>query len=263
MGDDVESMSWDEYRAKCDALSEELGEWQGIPVPIPDFKLVLHDRHPRRDAVENFNAAIDEANANPDGPLFDPDEVFVCTGSDVDENAWEVINHWIDWQRNREVHLLRRQGKYRALVVPRSPDGAMDRLTFWLSTMGASDAWDLDAEHTARAKLRAMVNEHQWRHYDLTGSFIETSPRSRLTYMFRRSRPTIAMTPRWKHPEINWMRCLAVLCLHPVGFYDKTWAGCMVPTDDVLAHLLMMRGDEAYFWRKANQHESTSPNAGL
>lgn len=34
----------------------------------------------------------------------------------------------------------------------------------------------------------------------------------------------------------------------------------MVPTDDIIAHLIMMRGDERSYWSKANQH---APEAGL
>ena len=59
------------------------------------------------------------------------------------------------------------------------------------------------------------------------------------------------------------MRCLAVLCLHPIGYYANSWAGCMVPSDDVIAALAMMRGDEAMFWGKAVKHEPHEPEAGL
>jgi hypothetical protein len=37
----------------------------------------------------------------------------------------------------------------------------------------------------------------------------------------------------------------------------------MTPTDDVIAHLLLMRGDEAEYWGQANQHRPESPEAGL
>lgn len=140
----------------------------------------------------------------------------------------------------------------------------MDRLKMWLLTMGASDAWDEGAEHRARDTLREMLSERQWRHYDLTGSFLETSPRSRLTYVFRRLRPTLAMSPRPRPGSLNdSMNCIAVLCMHPIGYYAQTWAGCMVPTDDVIAHLSWMRGDEAGFWAQANQHDAWAPEAGL
>lgn len=37
----------------------------------------------------------------------------------------------------------------------------------------------------------------------------------------------------------------------------------MTPTDDVIAHLTLMRGDEPMFWRRANQHGPDRPEAGL
>lgn len=45
--------------------------------------------------------------------------------------------------------------------------------------------------------------------------------------------------------------------------YRNTMCGAMCPTDDVMAHLLLMRGDEHMFWRRANQHPPHSPNSGL
>jgi hypothetical protein len=51
--------------------------------------------------------------------------------------------------------------------------------------------------------------------------------------------------------------------MHPLGYYGRSWAGCMVPTDDVIAHLLFMRGDEARFWGQCNHHEPWRPEAGL
>lgn len=64
-------------------------------------------------------------------------------------------------------------------------------------------------------------------------------------------------------PAGDAMQILAALCLHPIGFYQGTWAGSMVPTDEVIAHLLLMRGDEPLYWRRANQHPAWSPLAGL
>ena len=40
-------------------------------------------------------------------------------------------------------------------------------------------------------------------------------------------------------------------------------SGALRPTDDVIAHLLMMRGDEPMFWRRANQHEAWEVESGL
>jgi hypothetical protein len=37
----------------------------------------------------------------------------------------------------------------------------------------------------------------------------------------------------------------------------------MVPTDDVIAHLMLMRGDEHMFWRRCNQHQPWTKEAGV
>lgn len=246
-----EGWTWDESREWIDALSDHVGEWQGIPVPLgEDNPIVLAEGHPLR----GFYAELRQANTT-------DVEIMVADGDVPDDE--EIVNTWFCRRRNVRVYVAHSRGRYYALTMPVSPDRSMDRLTMWLQTMGAADAWDLKAEHAARDTLRAMLTDRQWMHYDLTGSFFETSPRSRVTYVFRRLRPTIAMSPRGKNGREDVMRCLAVLCLHPIGYYAKSWAGCMVPSDDVIAHLSWMRGDEAGFWRQANQHDLASPEAGL
>lgn len=252
--------TWEHIRAGVDRASDLHEEWQGYPVPIPDLPLRLHDRHPLAAKYAKVDASMSGVEMS-----------FVCGGPSYGDDEYvdeTIVNSWYCWKLNVVVQIWKANSpswprpKFFALRIPRSPDGSMDRLTFWLSTIGASDAWDQDAEERARVKLRGLMSDRQWRHYDLTGSFFETSPRSRLTYVFRRLRPTIAMTPRNK-PGDDYMRCLAVLCLHPIGYYEHTWAGCMVPSDDVIAHLVFMRGDEAGFWKAANQHEARTPEAGL
>lgn len=248
-------------RALCDEVSDLLGEWQGIPVPLgEDNPLVLAPGHPMADFYRDLGET-----AGPDIEIVVDDRPeFACTDDDL--GGERVVNEWYSRQRQSRVLVLDRAGRRFSLTIPKSPDRSMDRLTFWLQTMGSADAWDLEAEHRARDTLRAMLSDRQWMHYDLTGTFLETSPRSRLTYVFRRLRPTIALTPRWKDGQDDPdrpMRCLAVLCLHPIGYYQNSWAGCMVPSDDVIAHLAWMRGDEAGFWRQANQHPASAPEAGL
>lgn len=252
----------DNYRRAFDQQSDEIQEWQGVPVPLQDLPLVLHDRHPMR---EKYRKA--------DEILSGVEMEIVCGGpsyGDEDYVDEVVINSWHSRKRQSLVYVYRQRfangkpDKYFAVAIPESPDRSMDRLTYWLQTIGASDAWDLDAERKARFCLRQMLSDRQWRHYELTGSFFETSPRSRITYVFRRLRPTIALSPRQMPGSLHdRMRCIALLCMHPIGYYRESWAGCLVPTDDVIAHLSTMRGDEAYYWKKANQHKPSSPEAGL
>ena len=72
--------------------------------------------------------------------------------------------------------------------------------------LDASAAWTLDAEANALTKLIGLLTAHQARQYILTGAFLETSKRSRVTYLFRKLRPTVALTPRNANP-LNELPC--------------------------------------------------------
>ena len=247
-------LTWEIFRALLDRFSDMRGDWQGIPVTVPGFRVILNKHHPLREKWAWMEG-------------HDPDpEVRFCTAAEVEEPPYILVNEWVDRRRNRTVCVVRQAGRPRALVLRHAPDRSMERLTMWLTTLGASDAWSPEAEAKAREKLRSLLNERQWNHYDLTGAFMEHSPRSNLHYLFRRLRPTVVMSPRWRDTppdDDKPIRAIACLCMHPVGYYAETWAGCMTPTDDVIAHLLAMRGAEADYWRQANQHDPADPEAGL
>ena len=100
-----------------------------------------------------------------------------------------------------------------------------------------------EAEETAQRRLRSLINDAQWQTYLMEGIFQEIG-KSGVSYILRRGRPTLALR-EWKP--------LCALCLHPLAYYEQPWAGAMPPSDDVIAHLMMIRSDEHYFWRKANQ----------
>lgn len=238
-------------RQAMEAWGDHVGEWQGIPVPLPDFRLRLCPGHPLAGKIAAAEEIIRDRDLRPDAPRDDSGDV--------------VVNRWFSHSRNAWIWLVRnaRTGRHEAFVEPVAPDQSMSRLTFALNTIGAAAAWTVRAEATAMEKLAGLLTDHQMCQYFLTGSFLETSKRSRVSYMFRRLRPTVAMTPRGQDASRDVMRCLAVLCLHPIGYYEGTWAGAMTPTDDVIAHLLLMRGDEPGFWRQANQHAPWTPEAGL
>jgi hypothetical protein len=147
-----------------------------------------------------------------------------------------------------------------------SPDG---KITYCLSpgvhslyqqlgTLGASDVWSIETESNALQTLATLIPHRQFKQYLLTGSFLESSKRSGVTYLFRKLRPTVAMSSR-----TGRMRILCALCLHPIAYYSGSWAGAMTPTDDVIAHLMLMRGDERMFWKRANQHPAYRREAGL
>lgn len=257
----------EQLRERLTTLSDMMGIYEGIPVPLgPDHPLRLRPGHPMEKMFSDVDRGVtDDGEPIVPSPRADGGypEIHVSRQTDAREGDERVVNTWVDHGRNRRVYVMDKDGRRSALVEPLAPDRSMERLTFWLTTLGASDAWELNAEIAAMELLQSMTSERQFRHYILTGSFMEPSSRSGLTYLFRRLRPTVAMSPRNRSPENENMRCLAVLCLHPIGYYESSWAGCMVPTDDVIAHLTMMRGDEVRFWAKAVQHKPIEPEAGL
>lgn len=142
--------------------------------------------------------------------------------------------------------------------VEHFPDHGTHNVARLLDTLDCSRAWGLEQEAKAVQTLGTLLRHHTFKHYLLTGMFLEQSKRTGLYYLFRRLRPTVVMDG-----SSGSMKVRCALCMHPIGYYDGTWAGAMCPTDDVIAHLMMMRGDEPMFWRRANQHPAWEPNAGI
>lgn len=233
----------DWHRLFCmDAIRR--GEWAGCPLPIQMAELVIEPRSPY--------AHMNGARMVDDGIVCDTDS------DDADDNNIKFINAWFTQSTGMEVMIFEINGKREFIKRHHTLDTGR-RVDMLLNLIGAScEVWDIDTEMQAMKKLRSLVKPHIYKYYLLTGAFIETSPRSGVTYIFRRSRPTIALTNENDH-----VRILTTLCLHPIGYYKGTWSGTMVPTDDVIAHLLMMRGDEHYFWKKANHHPTYAIESGL
>lgn len=178
-------------------------------------------------------------------------------GSDEKENeGWRIRNSWYSLHHRCEILIMEDpDGK----VVPGKLP-AFHHIKHDLRTLGCADAWGLEQEHNALQLLGTLVSHRQMRQYVLTGSFLESSKRSGVTYIFRRLKPTVAVGTG---ADEAGMRILACLCLHPIAYYAGSWAGAMVPTDDVVAHLMLMRGDEHMFWKRSSQHPPTRPEAGL
>lgn len=163
-------------------------------------------------------------------------------------------NTFWSMHKRRTVHVWEVNGKVDWGIEPPSTS----QVTMLLNTLEAADAWGIEQEANAMTTLGTLVRHRLFKQYCLTGSFLETSKRSGVHYLFRRLRPTVAFSTR-----LGYARALAALCLHPIAYYDNSWAGAMCPTDDVIAHLMLMRGDEKMFWRRANQHPIWVPQAGV
>lgn len=211
------------------AIAKSREDFAGYPMPLDGQALVIEPTY----KYKGFEAygMDDEANQEP---------------------GFKVINTWWSDRLRARIAIARDKetGKYWFGHL----QGSANQGTAILNTIGACDAWGLEQEQKALKTLGGLVRHHQMKQYVMTGMFIESSLRSGVFYVFRRLKPTLA---------IRGSRILAALCMHPIGYYEESWAGCMCPTDDVLAHLLLMRGDEHMFWKRCAQHPASHPSAGV
>lgn len=231
-------LTWDAIRWALKRHAAATDNWAGCPLPLTGLKLVIEPRYPH----QGLN-----------GCGFDREE---------EPEYRERLQGKYPETRQAQVYVYdKRKKQYLGIAydtgaaqvawrLPCEPN--VKKLTQSLDTLIAVTAWDIEAEFKAQEKLEQLASPHQMKCYLLTGMFVETSPRSKLLYLFRRLRPTLAL----RHTEDYSLKILAALCLHPIGYYADTYAGCLVPTDDVIAHLLMMRGDEHKFWAHSNQHSA-------
>lgn len=228
----------DPFAALRNALhvaAQEREHWAGIPMPLEGERLVVEPTYPHAEMLAGL--------CGPDKSAPDPEYA-----------GWREVNQWWSFAKRGDV------------LVIEKPDGSrtwglrsgMHHLKYDLTTLGCAVAWGVEQEAAAIHTLAGLLKHHAFKTYMLTGMFLEVSKRSGLFYMFRRLKPTIAISG-----ATGETRIIAALCLHPIAFYEGSWAGAMCPTDDVLAHLMLMRGDEAMFWRRANQHPAYRPEAGL
>lgn len=121
-----------------------------------------------------------------------------------------------------------------------------------------------ESEMRALDLLKSKVNQRQWESYVLGGIFPELSKRSDIHYFFRKGLPTLAVSyHEGIKPGFAQGRVLACLCLHPMGYYQGSYCGMMCPTDEVICHLMMMRGDEHKYWAQCGQWPASDPRSGI
>lgn len=219
-------------------IAQKTEEWAGIPMPIEGCRLVIQPKHPHAEALMKIGQP-EEKPVEPDPEL---------EGVKIRNQFWSFR-----WRQMITVYELA-SGK-----IGYIRQGFPNQTSMALQTLGASDAWGIEQEARAVDTLGGMIKHRQFKQYMLTGTFLEHSKRSGVHYLFRRLRPTIAIGNGRNGDVIT----LAALCLHPIAYYQGSWAGAMCPTDDVIAHLAMMRGDEHGFWKRSNQHPPYRPEAGV
>lgn len=244
-----EGASYSDINVAMNRILREKGEIAGIPMPLPGLGLVLEDRHPWAARLPELQAIINSDTRVKADPPESPDE---------------IVNSWYSHARRGRVYILRHKqtGKVSWFVDSDWPQ--RNRLIF--GPCETATAWPLEAELKAVDRLESLITPHLFRMYICAGMFSETSKRSELTYVFRRLRPTIVISGHgsdYFHTGEPDVRILCTICLHPIAFYQNSHCGAMVPTDDVIAHLLMMRADESLFWRRGNQHAADSVLSGL
>lgn len=227
--EEMDTHAW--LRNKLREVAAIKEEWAGIPLVLEGEQLVIEPRYPF--------AGLSTVGA----PKPDPEEVGA-----------KIRNTFHSMLKGRDVIVWEKDGKIEWGAGSTVNHGPME-----LRTLGCADAWGIEQESNAVHLLGTLVTHRQFKQYMLTGMFLESSKRSGTFYLFRRLRPTLAISERGDHGT----HILAAMCMHPIGYYAGTWAGAMCPTDDVVAHLMLMRGDEHLFWRRCNQHPAWRPEAGL
>lgn len=215
-------------------IARELGDYAGIPMPLQGHQLVIEPTYPKAKELAAIGAPEDDDRPEP-----------------------TVRNRWWSDRKKGDIFIFQDHGSEKIEWVVLH---GVNHIDMDLHTFDCADVWGIEQEANAINTLGTLIRHRQFKQYMLTGMFVETSKRSGVMYIFRRLRPTIAVRVG---AEAQRSRILACLCMHPIAYYAGTWAGAMCPTDDVIAHLMLMRGDEKMFWRRSNQIAPWRPEAGL
>lgn len=264
-----EAKALDNFAPLRDGLSrvaQDREDWAGIPMPLDGERLIIEPSFPGAKELSEIGrpkaalachdcAAALGAEHIESCPKFEPG---VAVGPQDADDGWSLVNEWYSARWRCDI-LVMRDPKGR---ISHGKVAAFHHFVYDLHTLGCSDAWGLEQEQRALQLLGTMVRHRQMKQYILTGMFLEKSRRSGVTYMFRRLKPTVAITAN-RRGDNEQMKVLAALCMHPIAYYAGSWAGGMCPTDDVIAHLSLMRADEHLYWRRCSQHPAYRPEAGL
>lgn len=252
--------TWSEVRDRMNEVQKRRGVLGGAPMPMVGIELVIEPRYPNQ-GLNGF--AFDE-----EYDLDNPDELIKALAHHLlpllEDRLPKIeeLNQWFSFARQVTVTVYReryKDGACSGSKVSTYP-AAADRYMMFADTLQvAAHVWSLDAELKAQSKLREMISDQQWKTYVLAGAFAETSKRSLVTYIFRKGKPTVAIGTL----KSGMRSPLCTLCMHGIGYYARTHAGCLVPSDEVISHLLFVRGDEHCYWRQANQTPVYYPQSGI
>lgn len=195
-----------------------------------------------------------------------PDDFKPIAGRFHIVNTWFVRLHH-RYRGGLWVKIIRDREKGKTYLMKQEADTATSRFTLVHNTLVLRSRYSFGTlELRAQELLREVLSDEQWEQYILEGAFIERG-RSGVEYIVRKGRPTIAFRQKLKSENdgvsIVSVNHLAALCLHPLAYYTDTWAGAMPPSDEVLAHLLLIRSDEHRFWKEANHFPLDAVGSGI
>lgn len=242
-------VSYDQIHEVMDQMATEAGYEYGLPVPAlgvgsEENYLIVAKGVPLRGiiAMNQMDQHVESAQ-----------RIMRMHGCEI-RNSWRTLG-------DTETTIIQTDEGPLAWTEPM----AGTRLRKLMDTMITRSNTQLspEAEERAMLSLKAKVTRAQWRSYLLNCAFLEKSKRSNLFYLFRKGYPTLALSFADIDGKPSSGRCIAALCLHPMGYYAYTHAGLMTPTDEVIAALLLMRGDEHGFWKKSGQWKASDTRSGL
>lgn len=225
---------------------EQLAEEAGLPCGMPASALAFKEGVYLEQAF--VRAILQGAGASAPKPES-------TTTAELDErvlhNQWVTKRPWRGQWGIVHIWRNRRTGEFEWDFEEFLP--GLSRLEWAMRTTAVQLAYgNVEAEVKARRKLEAMLAPRQLKSWTLTESFYEQG-RSGMVYWLRKNRPTVALRPDSRTKDDGKATPICALCLHALGGYQGTGAGILAPSDDVIAHLVMIRGNEHLFWRKANQ----------
>ncbi|QQS22600.1 hypothetical protein IPM19_03135 [bacterium] len=178
---------------------------------------------------------------------------------------WGVLNNWTTCKagskKRYEViiyeHALTKERRHEIEELLSSDN---ERMMLTCRSLKKAFIWqNADAEKIAREKLLSLLRPAQVRALELTDAFCEPKTRSGLHYIIRRNRPTLA----FRAQEDGSFHFVSGLCSHPTGYYANTYTGFLCPSDEMIAHLLMIRYDEIGFWKTANPKRVSDVTVGF
>jgi hypothetical protein len=176
-----------------------------------------------------------------------------------EETKWYYVNTWRPKKNLMVIVYKTDNGEYFHFPFPNWADPWVLLLRSTSVRLKTSSS---RAEKKARKELVAKLSREQKRQLTLTGSFVEIG-RSGVHYLIRFNRPTIAYRQKKARNGMKSTTFLASMCMHPLGYYYRTYVGCLAPSDEMLSHLLLIRTDEVSFWRDANQHDLDDALGGV